>query len=146
MSDRKRALICLPAGIGEVIMSTPAMRTFYEQGYILHMMVRGSVITSHLLDDCPYVEQLIQTKTDCTKAAWETVHLPKIRSIEAHYDRVEISQLEGPQKARPIQIALELGVKPENYNLEVWINDEAKAEAEAFVAQRIPQGLSLIHI
>jgi hypothetical protein len=145
MSDRKRALICFPHGIGDVIQATPAMRTLYEQGYLLDMMVRPSVINSHLLDDCPYIGKLMKVRTDTTENGWKEYHIPMFNSIKRSYDLAITCKLLSAYKHRQHQIARELGVEPDDFNLDVWINQASVLEAQEFLKQQL-NGKPFIHV
>lgn len=56
----KKALVCYWHGLGDVIMLTPHLRYLYQQGYITDLMCRAEVRESKLLDECPYVDKLIE--------------------------------------------------------------------------------------
>jgi len=137
MSDRKRALVCFPHGIGDVIHASPSMRTLYEDGYLLDMMVRPGVINSHLLDDCPYIGRLIKVRTDTTEGGWKTYHLPMFNKFRRDYDKAITCQLLSRYNHRQHQIAKEFGVEPKNFDLEVWINQQSIIEAQTFLGQHI---------
>lgn len=143
--DRKRALVCFPHGIGDVIQATPAMRALYNEGYILDMMVRRSVINSHLLDDCPYIDKLILARTDITENGWKQFQIPHFNKLRDGYDRAIVSKIFGIFKHRPIKIADDFKVKPTNYHLEVWINRQSEQDAAEFV--RVETGDSdFVHV
>jgi len=57
----KKALVLYTHGLGDVIQLTPHLRQLYADGYVVDLMCRAEVRTSHLLDDCPYVGELIDT-------------------------------------------------------------------------------------
>lgn len=133
MLVRKRALICFPHGLGDIIQATPAMRMLYQDGYILDMMVRPSVIASHLLDDCPYIGNLIKVRTDTTEQGWNTYHKPHFNKIKGEYDRAILCSLLAAYKHRQVRIAEEFGVTPDSYELAVWINQESLIEAQDFL-------------
>lgn len=147
MSDRtpQRALVCFPHGIGDVIQATPAIRTLYQEGYAIDMMVRSSVISSRLLEDCPYVVNLIKARTDITDEGWEEFQMPHVNKIKDQYDRVIISKIRGIFKHRPVKIAEDFGVKPENYKLEVFINRNSRQIAAQYVNHHVPDG-GFVHV
>src|SRR4030042_758156 len=137
MSDKKHALVCFPHGLGDIIQATPAMRTLWEQGYILDMMVRPSVISSHLLDDCPYIGKLIKVRTDTTEEGWQTYHLPMFKKLKQDYEKAITCTLLNVYKHRQHQMAKEFGVKPESLDLQVWINQQSATEAQDFAHKQI---------
>lgn len=56
----KKALISCVDGLGDIVSYiTPYMRKFYKEGYMTTLMGREELTTSHLLDDCPYLEEII---------------------------------------------------------------------------------------
>lgn len=55
----KKLLMLYADGIGDCIMATPHMRYYAKEGYEIDLMCRESVKSSHLLDECPYINDLI---------------------------------------------------------------------------------------
>lgn len=55
----KRALIKYHHGLGDVIQLTPHLRHLYQDGYVTDIMGMAQNRQSHLLDNCPYTDQLI---------------------------------------------------------------------------------------
>jgi hypothetical protein len=145
MSDRKRALICFPHGIGDIIQATSAMKALYDEDYVLDMMVRPSVIDSHLLDDCPYIGKLIKVRTDTTEQGWEIYHKPHFSKIKSEYDRAILCSLLVAYKHRQVRIAEEFGVNPPSYKPDVWINQQSILEAQKFIHENVPDG-RFIHV
>lgn len=140
MSDRKRALICFPHGIGDVIMATPSIRALHDAGYLVDMMVRPSVIDSHALDACPYIGTLIKARTDTTEDGFNKYHMPRFRELLNAYDWNGVSRLQNNCVHRTELIASELKVKPSNYHFEVWIPQECETEAAHFINNHAPDG------
>ena len=58
----KTALILYWHGLGDVIQLTPVLRDIYNQGYLIDLMCRKEVTSSHLLDGCPYIDKLIDVE------------------------------------------------------------------------------------
>jgi hypothetical protein len=54
-----KALVCYHHGLGDVILLTPHLRELFKSGYMVDLMCRVEVKTSHLLDECPYIDNLI---------------------------------------------------------------------------------------
>lgn len=140
MSDRKRALVLFPHGIGDVIMATPSLRALYDSNYIVDMMVRPSVIESRVLDDCPYVNELIKVRTNTTEHGFTFYHMPRFRALVQEYDWHGVSRLHAACAYRIKLIADELKVLPSHYHLEVWISEECAQEAQDFAVQHTPDG------
>jgi len=136
----KSALILFPHGLGDVIMATPSLEAIANEGYEIDMMVRPSVVTSHLLDDCPFIRDLIKARTDTTEFGFNKYHMPRFRALGKEYDRTEVSRLHDRCVYRHRLIAEELHAKTSGYDYKVWIPDECKQEAEHFLANRAPEG------
>jgi len=55
---RKKTLLCYSHGLGDIIQLIPVLNYFYQQGHICDLMVRKEVISSKLLNTCPYINKL----------------------------------------------------------------------------------------
>jgi len=136
----KKALILMPNGLGDVIMATPCLRQLWFAGYIVDMIVRTHVIRSHLLDNCPYIENLYSTKASGKPGAYKRHHMPLFNSLKSQYDWTGIIYLNSKKaanadirKSRVKLIAQELKLQPNSWNLEVFISEDAKMVARRFL-------------
>lgn len=140
MSDKKRALILFPHGIGDVIMLTPSLRALHGEGYTIDIMVRPSVIESKLFDACPYIGKLIRARTDTTERGFNAHHMPRFRALSHDYDWHGVSRLHARCAYRAKLIADELKLLPPDYNFELWIPGVCEEEATIFLGQHAPNG------
>lgn len=145
MARVKRALILYPAGIGDVIMLTPCLRTLANAGYTVDMIVRGSVIDSKLLDCCPYIGTLYRTIADGRRPAYKTHHMPLFNSLKDRYDWTGVSTLYYRTRSRIKLISRELKLIPETFNLEVFVPDVSYAKAKHYVDEHIGGDFIFVH-
>lgn len=86
----KKALIYYFSGLGDIIILSPCLRKLYEDGYVCDMMVRVEAITSHLLDDSPYVGNLIPVENPWTSEKGYTQqqkeNVEMFESLRKNYD------------------------------------------------------------
>lgn len=141
----KRALILYPAGIGDVIMITPCLRTLYNAGYIVDMIVRGSVIDSKVLSCCPYVNKLYRTIADGRRPAYRTHHMPMFNRLKTEYDWIGFSTLHHHTPSRIKLIAHELKLVPTTYNLEVFVQTTAYVKAKQYVDKHTGGDFIFVH-
>jgi len=146
----KKAIILYWHGLGDVIMLTPHLRYLYEHGYLTHLMCREEVITSHLLDECPYISDMEPVENpwqaeNFSKQAEENVN--RLISVCGRYDWVgEAAHLSHASYEHKMETtSRELGLDVDNYDTEVFIPEEVMAEVNEFVADRYPDGFIFKH-
>lgn len=144
---RKKALLLFPHGIGDTIMAMPCLRTLYHDGYTVDMIVRDSVITSRLLDECPYTDMLYKTESASTFVSFTDMHFPLFEKIksDSKFDWTGAVYLNHKTKSRVKLIAQELELQPKSCDLEVFIPDAAITKAKQFLASRGIKQFIFVH-
>ena len=135
----KKALILYWHGLGDVVLLTPHLRHLYKQGYMIDLMCRPQVRQSKLLDACPYINKLIDVPNP-----WEASlgfdfqadsNMTRFHALKDKYDWSGASPHQRPFKQYyKLDItSYELGIDLEDKHMEVFISEEAEAEAKAWV-------------
>ena len=132
----RKALLLFPHGIGDAIMLTPCLRELHSTGHMTDMVVRRSVIDSHLLDGCPYVGKLIVTVADSGREAYEKIHMKAFNKIKDNYDWVGVVPHDAGRELGPRITAMAelLGLRPDSWDLELFMPEGVFAEARRFLA------------
>ena len=145
----KSALILYHHGLGDVIMLTPLLRELHAQGYETDLMCREPVITSHLLDECPYVRGLIGIEnpwwSKLGRGKQMRKNLEQFNELNKAYDwsgKVE-SHGRGNRIAKNFKIT---GLPvAEDLQPEVFIPVNVEAEAMNYINKNYPDGYIFNH-
>jgi len=129
----KKALILYHHGLGDVIMLTPHMRHLYNRGYEIDLMCRESVKTSHLLDNCPYVNKLYivenpwRSKLGYQKQIdFNVAYFDKLKRLYDWFG-VSIHDMKNYDGCHKIDMtSRELGLDLDDKKLEVFISKETE--------------------
>ena len=145
MTDRKRALILYSHGLGDVIILTPHLRQLWKDGYIVDLMCREQVVTSHLLDDCPYVDELFVVPNPHKAKNFSLQKIENELALDEQaeqkdYDYVGKALHVGWQKGlHKIDInSQELGFKPDNEHLEIFVHEDIQKEVTKWLHSEHP--------
>jgi len=128
----KRALILYWHGLGDVIMLTPHLRHLHDEGYMTDLMCRPEVRTSKLLDDCPYVDNLIDVPNPWQSklgfAPQAKLNIERFQSMRKGYDWAGASPHRLHKTVKGIHkidmTSQELGLNIKDKRLEVFIPPE----------------------
>lgn len=125
----KRALILYWHGLGDMIMMTPHLRHLHNEGYIVDLMCRPEVKISKLLDECPYINDLIdvpnpwQSKLGFNPQA--KINIERFQSMRKDYDWAGVSPHRLHKTVKGIHkidmTSKELGLNIRDKRLEVFI-------------------------
>ena len=126
----KKALILYTHGLGDVIVLTPCLKKLYEDGYIVDLMCRKEVRTTHLLDECPYVDDIIDTPNPWSgnKDEIENKNIELFNALAKNYDWSGMALHNDWDfiETKSEMNARELGLEIIYHNPEVFIKDEYK--------------------
>lgn len=153
----KKALIMYSHGIGDTIMLTPHLRFLYNNGYIVDLMCRNPIINSHLLDNCPYVGELIEVSgiwvsediRKCVQQAKENMEYfyslrDKYQWSGAAFHGMTSSKIN--LNAHKIDItSAELQLPITDRRLEVFISEKAEHIAKEYRLSNFPDGYTHLH-
>lgn len=145
----KKALILYWHGLGDVIMLMPVLRQLHKQGYVTDLMCRESVRTSHLLDDCPYVNDLIivenphRSPKGFMPQANENMQMQ--RNLSGGYDWVGQANHLTKFDDKVVHNFKETGVAGTDYGLEVFIPEEIENQALDYITQNYSNGYIFNH-
>ncbi|GAI47689.1 unnamed protein product, partial [marine sediment metagenome] len=144
-------LILYHHGLGDIIQLTPHLRHLYKKGYITDLMCREQVKTSRLLDDCPYVDKLIeiinpwQSKSGFGRQ--KKLNVNKLNSLKKNYGWTAISSHNKMSTYRSKidcnSTELKLGIG--NKSLEVFISDSVERKALGYINSHYPDGYIHVH-
>ena len=142
----KKALILYWHGLGDIIMLTPHLRYLYQEGYKTDLMCRIQAVESHLLDNCPYIDKLIEAKNP-----WELVsgklrsrrefrkqtniNIAQFEKLRKNYDWSGVAPHQEPflQDHKIGITSSELSLEIEDKKLEVFIPKRAEQEARKYI-------------
>lgn len=146
----KKALIMYWHGLGDVIQLTPHMRYLYNKGYIIDLMCREEVETSHLLDTCPYINKLIFVENPWqSKIGFDPqkqININMFNAIKQKYDWSAHSVHDGIGANFKIDYtSKQLGLPIENKKLEVFITPEIEQKALEYIKNNYPDGYIFTH-
>ena len=84
-----KILIKYSHGLGDVIALTPQLRYFHQQGHTVDLLVRGEVVGSCLLNNCPYVRHINVIRNPWEAEDYEKVEAGNVALLEtiSTYDR-----------------------------------------------------------
>lgn len=142
----KKALMLYAHGLGDIIMLTPHLRYLYQKGYKTDLMCRIQTAESHLLDNCPYVDKLIEVESPWrpvggnlrSKAGFRkqtNINIAQFEKLRKNYDWSGVSLHKRPflQSHKIDMTSYELGLEIEDKKLEVFIPESAEQEAKKYV-------------
>jgi len=139
----KKALVQYSHGLGDVILLTPHLRYLYDIGYIVDLMCRTEVRTSHLLDNCPYVGELIEIGNPWTAKDFNQQVLDnydKFVTISNNYDWIgcslHLTQL--PREHKIDITSRELGLDITDKRVEVFLGEDD--DVRELVEREYPDG------
>lgn len=149
----KKALISCVDGIGDIIQYiTPVMRKLYKDGYKTTLMGREQLTQSHLLDTCPYIEEIIHIPNpwkfkDVDKAVKN--NLKEFNKIKKHYDVSYFRPFCQTQMYHKLDMTTKFfGMKDlvgEERYPEVFIPKECEEEAKEYVSDMFDGEFMFIH-
>ena len=141
----KKALILYSHGLGDIIMLTPHLRYLYQKGYKTDLMCRIQTAESRLLDNCPYVDKLIEVENPWrpvggnlrSKAGFRkqtNINIVQFEKLRKNYDWSGVSLHKRPfLQGHKIDItSYELELEIEDKKLEIFIPETAKKEAKKY--------------
>lgn len=147
----KKALILYYHGLGDIIQLTPHLRELYRLGYITDIMCNTSVRKSHLLDNCPYVNMII----DIENPWWSKIGFEKqlqlnkqqFDDLSSKYDWVGYCPHNNIQQYRSkIDCnSNELNLKIYDRYLEVFIPMNIHKQAIEYIESEYPKGYIHVH-
>ena len=137
----KKALVCMADGLGDWVQyGTPHLRYLYNNGYKCDIMCREEISTSHLLDDCPYIDELIHIPNPWKfKKPEKTVkqNFQKFNKLRKEYDVAYNRPFCQIQTYHKLDMTSKFfGIKElegEERYPEVFIPEECEEEAEEYV-------------
>lgn len=146
----KKALVLYWHGLGDVIILTPVLRELYKNGYIVDLMCRKSVETSHLLDDCTYTNNLFivenphRSSKGFMPQATENVQM--LKNLASDYDWHGLANhLNQPFPDKIKENFKETGVSHNDYELEVFIPKEIEGFTLNYIKENYPNGYIFNH-
>jgi len=127
-------------------MLTPHMRYLYNQGLKVDLMCRKEVKTSHLLDECPYVDKLITVDNpwnapDYVEAVKELYEQFIKRGQKYAWKGIAPHMIESAVHKIDIT-SFELKLEVKDKNLEVFIAEDA----ENFFVSQSSEFLEYVHV
>ena len=145
----KKALFLYWHGLGDVIMLTPLLRYLHNNGYTTDLLCRESVRSSKLLDDCPYVDNLIMVENPWrsplgfSKQVNENV--AKLKQLAPAYDWSGGALHTGQFSDKVRRNFGENGFICNDLDLEVFIPAHIEEEVTQHVTQNYPNGFIFNH-
>jgi len=151
MQEHKKALILYWHGLGDVIMLTPLMRQLYQDGYSIDLMCRSAVQTSHLLDECPYINRQItidnpwRSKLGFKEQA--KANIEKFNKLKHDYDwSGKCLHARGTHTDCKIEMNFkECDIPIADKSVEVFIPKDIETQAIRMVKTYYPQGYIFRH-
>lgn len=137
--EMKRAFILYWHGLGDIILLTAHLRHLYKQGYKTDLMCRRQTMKSHLLDNCPYIDQLITVpnpwKSDLGFNRQANDNIAFFYSLRENYDWSGAAPHQRPflQDHKIDITSYELGLEIEDKKLEVFIPESAERKAREYI-------------
>ena len=146
----KRALVMNHSGLGDLLMMVPCLRELYNQGYMTTLMCREEVKTSHLLDDCPYVDELVEVANPWQSSDFdEQIEFNRgtFTALSSEFDwSGKTEQIDMPFGVHKIDhMAKELGITLTSRNPEVFISKEIKREAQEHIDSTLSEDFLFLH-
>ncbi len=151
-----QVLIKYHHGLGDVIALTPQLRYFYENNYEVTLMAREEVINSHLLDNCPYVKEIIvipnpwrnkdlRTKEEYKKIEEENTKLMEFLEgydlkLNVNHKNISVYRPKTMYNSQQCEIK-----ELEDYQKEVFIPEHIDKEVREEVQKRFPRGYIFKH-
>lgn len=153
---KKQVLIKYHHGLGDIIALTPQLRYFYENNYEVTLMARKEVVDSHLLDNCPYVKEIIvipnpwrdkelRTKEEYKKIEEEnTLYMESLSGydLKLNVDHKNIP-INIPKSMYNSQQCKTIGL--EDYQKELFIPECIEKEVRKEIQKRFPNGYIFKH-
>jgi len=145
----KKALLLYHHGLGDVIMLTPHLRKLHEMGYVTDLMCREQVETSHLLDNCPYIGELMAVPNPWQGDFQATMieNSNNFINLGAKYDwmgnSLHMSHVAGEHKID--MTSRELGLVLENKQPEIYIGEEDENDIKEYIRDTYPKGFIFRH-
>jgi len=140
----KKALILYWHGLGDIIQLTPVLRHLYKEGYIIDLMCRKEVRTSHLLDDCPYIKKLIEVinpwRSDKSFEKQSTENIELFNSLKKSYDWSGKCLHKNIQICKVLNNYKECNLSIIDNDLEVFIPKYIEDEALNYITNNYPNG------
>ncbi len=145
----KRALLLYWHGLGDVIMLTPLLRELHKKGYIVDLMCRKAVETSHLLDECPYINKFIIVENPHRSSmgfgAQAQKNINQLNTLGKEYDWVGGSIHYGHMTDKVKRNFDETKISSDNFSLEVYIPKEIEDKALKYIEENYPNGYIFNH-
>lgn len=147
---RKTYLLQYHHGLGDVIQLTPHLRYLWMEGYKIDLMCRQEVVTTHLLEYCPYIHNFIIIKNP-----WQShlgfskqlqVNINYFDQLKLNYDASSISTHVGIDNMnKMVFTAQELGIDLKDFRPEIFISPAIHQEAKECVQTYFPGGFIFLH-
>ena len=117
---KKVLLIENSGGLGDILTTTPAIRSLHESGNEVYLSVRDSMVNnvSLLLSGNPYLNALIPSNQI------NYMKFDIIRDISTAPAHSEVSELPHITTSRPVAYCKALGIKMDDYSLDIFPNEE----------------------
>jgi len=146
----KKALILYWHGLGDIILLTPHLRYLYNEGYIVDLMCMPQTRKSHLLDDCPYVNKLIDVpnvwKSPLGFDGQVRKNVEYFEHLRKHYDWSGKSCHIGIGGTNKIDFtSMELGLDIPDRKLEVFIPNDVEEYVLDYINTKYKNGYIFIH-
>lgn len=136
-----KALILHSHGLGDNILLTPHLRELHKQGYTVDLMARKEVKESHLFDECPYVNEIIEITSPWSAESPDKQRIENLKEFKksakkydwsgaALHDDWDFNEHKIDMTSRELNLPI-TDKKPE-----VFISDENWAKAKEFVGDR----------
>lgn len=146
----KRALVLYWHGLGDVIQLTPHLRHLYKNGFLVDLMCRKEVRNSHLLDNCPYVENFISVENPWRSSLGfvkqREINIDRFNKLKQGYDWAGKSCHDGiGSKFKIDYTSKELNLIVDSRDLEVFIPPHLDRIVSKGVHEKYPDGYIFVH-
>jgi len=166
---RKSILIMYWHGLGDLLCLTPQLRYLHGNRWAIDLLVRPQVLSSHLLDACPYTRKVLplpfieggpaeggasgKEKKDACNEMYDSLspRYKKAAKIVSLHDsfRHRGGKINRNSRALFYDRAARTGLlklsPPSDYELEVFISDRAEEAAKEYIAKNYPDGFIFKH-
>lgn len=155
-APKKKVLIKYHHGLGDVIALTPQLRYLWSKGYQIDLMCREEVTSSHILDDCKYINKIItipnpwrdkelRTPEEYNRVEKENTEL--LESLEGYDLKLNVDHKNIPQDI-PKTIFNSMQCEftgMTSYDKEIFIPKDVDKQVRQEIAKRFPDGYTFKH-
>jgi hypothetical protein len=146
----KKALIKYHHGLGDIIQLTPHLRYLYNHGFVTDIIGMSQNRKSHMLDECPYVDKMIDIPNTWKSPLGFHNQLRKdieyFKSISGAYDWIGMANHVGIGSINKIDFtSKELGLNIVDRRVEVFIPEIEEEFVINYVRDKYPYGYIHVH-